>query len=207
MMFSNARATPNQSTQQMHTNRWINVFAASRLPRSNQSIPPANPVQTITEVPTEPTKKKMKWGEPVWLFFHTIAEKVHPESFPQIRLELLKLINNICRNLPCPMCSQHAASYLDKTNMNTIQTKEQLIEFFYTFHNEVNKRKGFQQFPRELLRDKYSTANTVNIITHFLVHFLDKSYSIRMIADDFHRKRLVGELKIWLRSNIQHFQP
>ena len=81
-----------------------------------------------------------------------------------------------------------------------------MIDFFYTFHNEVNKRKGFAQFPRENLRDKYSKANTLNIINYFLIHLLDKSYSIRMIADDFHRKRLVEDIKKWLGSNLHHFQ-
>ena len=122
-------------------------------------------------------------------------------------MELLHLITGICRNLPCPTCSEHASTYLVNTNINAIQTKEQLIEFFFTFHNEVNKRKGFAQFPRELLREKYSKANTMNIINHFLVNLLDKSYSIRMIAEDFHRKRLVEEIKQWLRNNLQHFQP
>jgi len=94
---------------------------------------------------------------------------------------------------------------LASINMNNIQTKEQLIDLFYVFHNEVNKRKGFAQFPRELLHEKYSKANTVNIINYFLLHFLDKSYSIRMIADDFHRKRLVEDIKKWLKENLQHF--
>jgi hypothetical protein len=71
----------------------------------------------------------------------------------------------------------------------------------------VNKRKGVALFPRELIREKYSKANTLNIINHFLVNLLDKSYSIRMIADDFHRKRLVEDIKKWLSNNLQHFQP
>jgi hypothetical protein len=194
--------------QQLNTNRLVNAFSISRLHRISKSIQPVNTVQSVKEVPPpEPEKKKMKWGEPVWFFFHTMAEKVNPESFPKIRLEFLKIVSSICRNLPCPMCSQHAASYLDNFNINTIQTKEQLIDFFYAFHNEVNRRKGFQEFPRELLHDKYSKANTINIINHFLIHFLDKSYSIRMIAEDFHRKRLVVEIKTWLSTNLQHFQP
>jgi hypothetical protein len=178
----------------------------NRLARPIQKVN-KQPVQTIQEVPQDPTKKKMKWGEPVWFFFHTIAEKVKPESFSIIRMELLQLVTNICRNLPCPTCSEHATKYLENTNINTVKTKEQFIEFFYTFHNEVNKRKGLAQFPRELLQEKYSKANTLNIINHFLVNLLDKSYSIRMIADDFHRKRLVEDIKKWLSSNLQHFQP
>ena len=204
IMFSKPRSTlpPSVNTDNI---AMMNVFGMNQFVRRQQ--PSNQPVQTIKEVPEDPSKKKMKWGEPVWFFFHTIAEKVNPESFATVRVELLQLITSICRNLPCPTCSQHASTYLANTNLNTIKTKEQLIEFFYTFHNEVNKRKGFAQFPRELLREKYSKANTMNIINHFLVNLLDKSYSIRMIADDFHRKRLVVEIKKWLGNNLQHFQP
>ena len=204
IMFSKPRSTlpPSVNTDNI---AMMNVFGMNQLVRRQQ--PSNQPVQTIKEVPEDPSKKKMKWGESVWFFFHTIAEKVKPESFATVRVELLHLITSICRNLPCPTCSEHATTYLANTNLNTIKTKEQLIEFFYTFHNEVNKRKGFAQFPRELLREKYSKANTMNIINHFLVNLLDKSYSIRMIADDFNRKRLVGEIKKWLSNNQQHFQP
>jgi hypothetical protein len=203
-MFSKPRSTLPPSVNKNNI-AIMNVLGMNQFVIRQQPI--NQPVQTIKEVPEDPSKKKMKWGEPVWFFFHTIAEKVKPESFATVRKELLQLITSICRNLPCPTCSQHASTYLANTNLNTIKTKEQLIEFFYTFHNEVNQRKGFAQFPRELLREKYSKANTMNIINHFLVNLLDKSYSIRMIADDFNRKRLVGEIKKWLSNNQQHFQP
>uniref|UniRef100_A0A6C0HI20 thiol oxidase n=1 Tax=viral metagenome TaxID=1070528 RepID=A0A6C0HI20_9ZZZZ len=203
-MFSKPRSTLPPSIRSDNISM-MNILSLSRMQRNAQSTFTPAPVQTIKEIPEDPSKKKMKWGEPIWFFFHTIAEKVKPESFSSIRMELLQIITNICKNLPCPYCSQHAITYLANTNINNIQTKEQLIEFFYTFHNEVNQRKGFDLFPRELLHDKYSKANTVNIINYFLIHLLDKSYSIRMIADDFHRKRLVEHIKKWLINNLQHF--
>lgn len=205
LMFSKPRSTLPPSIRQDNISM-MNVVNMNRFARQSQN-PPKQQIQTIQEVPQEPQKKKMKWGQPVWFFFHTMAEKVKPESFAIIRMELLQLVTSICKNLPCPTCSQHAVTYLANTNINTIQTKDQLIDFFYTFHNDVNKRKGLAQFPRELLQEKYSKANTLNIINHFLVNLLDKSYSIRMIADDFHRKRLVEDIKKWLNNNLQHFQP
>ena len=208
IMFSKPRSTLPPAIHRDNV-AMMNVFSVKRLLSQKQvhSQPPTQPIQTINEVPEDPAKKKMKWGEPVWFFFHTIAEKVKPESFAIVRMELLQLITSICRNLPCPTCSQHATTYLANINLNLIQTKEHLIDFFYTFHNEVNKRKGVAQFPIELLREKYSKANTLNIINHFLVNLLDKSYSIRMIAEDFHIKRLVDDIKRWLTNNLKHFQP
>lgn len=206
LMFSKPRSTIPPAAHQSNV-PMMNIFSMTRITRQQHQIPKQNPVQPIQEVQQDPTKKKMKWGQPVWFFLHTIAEKVKPESFQIVRMELLRIISNICSNLPCPTCSQHATTYLANTNINTITTKDQLIDYFYTFHNEVNKRKGFSQFPKELLHEKYSKANTLNIINHFLVNLLDKSYSIRMIADDFHRKRLVEDIKKWLGNNLQHFQP
>lgn len=203
IMFSNPRSTIQ--TLNSRKNGMVNMFTMSRIVRPITQIHKSPTVETIKEVQEDPAKKKMKWGEPVWFFFHTLAEKIKPERFSAVRLGLLQLITNICRNLPCPTCSQHATTYLASINMNNIQTKEQLIDLLYIFHNEVNKRKGFAQFPRELLHEKYSKANTANIINYFLLHFLDKSYSIRMIADDFHRKRLVEDIKKWLNENLQHF--
>ena len=45
---------------------------------------------------------KVKWGEPTWYLFHTLAEKINDESFPTIREELLNVFYSICSNLPCP---------------------------------------------------------------------------------------------------------
>jgi len=154
---------------------------------------------------TPPPAKKMKWGEPTWFFLHTMAQKIKPEYFQQVRQGLLYQINSICRNLPCPDCAGHAAQHLDKSNFNRIQSKEELITFLYNFHNVVNKKKGFQIFPKEDLYDKYSKANTINIINNFLFHYSDKSKSIRMISNDMFRTRVVSDLKVWMNNNLQYF--
>ena len=171
-------------------------------------IPPvvSNENVTITQENTPPPSKKMKWGEPTWFFMHTMAQKIKPEHFQQVRQGFLSQINSICRNLPCPDCAAHAAQYLDKSNFNRIQTKDELILFLYEFHNSVNLRKGVPVFPKEEVYDKYSKANTVNIINYFLFHFADKSKSIRMISNDMYRIRITNLLKEWLNGNLQYFE-
>lgn len=162
---------------------------------------------TIMATPPKPEGKKMKWGEPIWFFFHTMAEKINPDKFHIIRIRFFQIVSNICKNLPCPICSEHATQYLNNTNLNTIQTKEQLIDFFFTFHNSVNLRKGEPLFQIEQLHDKYSKANIVNIINNFLVNFTDKSFNMRMLADDFQRKQITKDIKSWLTDNLQYFNP
>lgn len=196
MMFSRARANTknNMMTQNMNF---------------NMTLYPSRPIQVqpATEPVAAEKPKKMKWGEPTWFFLHTMAQKVKPEYFDTIRQGFLTQISTICRNLPCPDCANHASNYLDNSNFNRIQTKEDLILFLYNFHNAVNAKKGYPLFSKSELHEKYSKANTMNIINYFIYHFTDKSKSIRMISNDMFRVRIIKLLKEWLNSNIQYFDP
>jgi hypothetical protein len=194
MIFSRSRANNNNSSQNMNF-----TMKSFTIPQNVQSI------QSSPATSSEEKPKKMKWGEPTWFFLHTMAQKVKPEYFDTIRQGFLSQISSICRNLPCPDCSAHAATYLDRSNFNRIQTKEDLILFLYDFHNTVNAKKGFLLFSKENLHDKYSKANTMNIINYFILHFIDKTKSIRMISNDMFRTRIIRSLKEWLNANLQFF--
>jgi hypothetical protein len=150
-------------------------------------------------------EKKILWGPAIWFLLHTMAEKVKPELFSSIRVELLNNIYSICVNLPCPLCSNHAKEYLDKINFNTIQTKLDLKILLFNFHNDVNKRKNYALFSREELDEKYSRANTVNIIHNFIIFFQDKYRSPKLIADDLQRKYIAIRLREWFSHNIHSF--
>jgi len=159
----------------------------------------------VVEKKEETQPKKMKWGEPTWFLFHTLACKVKEEDFPKVRSELLGNIYNICSNLPCPVCAEHAVEYMRKINFNSIQTRRQLIDLLFNFHNEVNKKKGFLLFKYEDLDEKYSKAVTKNIIFNFMIHYQDKHKSIHMIANDLYRSRQVVVIKEWFNKNIKYF--
>jgi hypothetical protein len=183
----------------------IMTFSARYRHHVAQSIPePA--AKQLDQIAASPVKK-MRWGEPTWFLFHTLAEKIKPEYFASIRQEMIEMIRMICMNLPCPICSTHAKTYLAGTNFATIVTKEHLRIFFYNFHNEVNRRKGYAFFPYDQVEAKYSKANTVNIIHHFMMHFEDRNPSnVRMIADSMYRQRIVSLLKTWFSKNVQMFE-
>lgn len=174
-----------------------NVFQMMKtIPRN--IIKQQDPDQTSLE-------KKILWGPAIWFLLHTLAEKVKPELFSSIRVELLNNIYSICVNLPCPLCSNHAKEYLDKINFNTIQTKLDLKILLFNFHNDVNKRKNYALFSREELDEKYSRANTVNIIHNFIIFFQDKYRSPKLIADDLQRKYIAIRLREWFSHNIHSF--
>ena len=173
--------------------------------QKSQNVQPS-PVEKQIEEPIVTGKKPMKWGEPTWFLFHTMAEKVKPQYFSEIRVELLNIIYTICSNLPCPDCAKHATEYMNGINFNTIVTKRDLQLMLFNFHNEVNRRKKFREFPIEELNVKYSMANTVNIIHNFMPYFEDRTGSLRLIADNLHRSRVALQLKAWFNKNIGVFE-
>lgn len=195
MMFSLARRKTTQSQQppaQMQ-------FAYRQIPTHvvNKPVPP---VQQQDILP------KMKWGRPIWTFFHVMAQKVKPEYFNLVIQDFLKNILLVCATLPCPICSTHASEYMRSINMNNIRTKDDLINLFFNFHNVVNQRKGYAVLQKDQI-PKYETANTIAAIKSFVHAFEDKSRSIKLMADDIARARISSQFKFWINANIQYFEP
>jgi hypothetical protein len=197
-----------QSPAMTFSNKYRNFLLQKSIPPSPIEQHVAYPSRNVIakKEPVDPKKKPMKWGEPTWFLFHTLAEKIKPEYYPEIQKELLNIIYTICSNLPCPNCAKHATEYLNAMNFNTLTTKDSLRIMLYNFHNAVNRRKGFPEFPYEELSKKYSAANTVNIIYNFMPYFEDKVGSIRLIADNLHRSRVALQLRAWFNKNIGAFE-
>lgn len=158
------------------------------------------------ELPLLQPPVKLKWGEPFWNLFHTMAEKIIPENYFRLKTEMFEIIRAICYNLPCPDCANHARNYINGININTIHTPQQLKEMFYVFHNFVNARKNLPLFPREELDKRYQSMNMKTTIGIFLQHFRDKHKSTRMLADDLHRAKLANKFEKWFIENLGSFQ-
>jgi hypothetical protein len=182
------------SKQYLAANR--KIVEQSTVPRV---LPPPPPVVS--------DGAKMRWGKPIWTFFHLLAHKVKDEDFNLIRLELLNNIYAICSVLPCPICSDHAKRYLQSVNFNNIRTKQDLKILIYNFHNDVNKNKGYASFNAVNLDETYDAMNFVNAINQFIFHFEDKHRSAKLMADDMMRTQISNKTKTWIRNNIQHFSP
>lgn len=169
-----------------------------------QRVFAANP-PIINQIIRDDKPKTMTWGQPTWFLLHTIAQKVKDDQFPKIRRELFDIILKICNNLPCPDCATHATRYMQGINFDTIVTKQHLKDLLFRFHNSVNARKGYPLFEFKELDAKYSSANTVNIIQSFMIHFENRSYSSRVSAHNFHRGLAIIKIKKWLFENSRHF--
>lgn len=213
-MFTNPRSLSSGSQKHINMTRPFSLYLRHNVPNNKityrgQSINSGGISASSKEMvafPSHDPVKKMKWGEPFWFLFHTMAEKVKEEIFPSVREELLNLIYTICINLPCPDCSNHAIQYLNGIHFRRIQSKSELKEMLFVFHNAVNVKKKVSLFPREELDAKYSKAQMIPILNDFMVHFRNKKSSIQMIANDFHRERIFKELQNWFNINIHIFE-
>ena len=152
-----------------------------------------------------PDNTRARWGNPTWTFFHTIAEKIHPNHFDEIRESMLNMIYTICINLPCPECAMHAKQFLDSINFQSIQTVDDFRTMLWKFHNTANARRGVDLFSYDMLRQTYSNANTVNVVMNFLKVFQDRHFNTRTVANDFHRKRAVVAINQWIQDYLYKF--
>ena len=160
---------------------------------------------TAATAATAPRPKTMIWGEPTWFLFHTLAHKVKDEAFPIVRQGLLDVIVKVCSNLPCPTCAEHATQFLQTVNFAAIQTKQNLKDLLFRFHNLVNAKKSFPLFAYAELDEKYNAANTGNIILNFMKHF--EGSTPKLEANHFSKMRTLQFLKQWFSQNLQYFEP
>ena len=125
MKFKNTRAVRgNMSMSFSNANGSTNTNYLSLQPVTHQ------PVSSV--VPATADKKQL-WGKHIWLFIHGLLEKLKDSSFYIVKEGLIYHLKSICGNLPCPDCSNHANQYLNKMDMNKIQSKRDLVLYFFTF--------------------------------------------------------------------------
>ena len=94
------------------SNKYRNFASQTRIDAQNNSnVDSSGDKKTTLSNANTPMKKTMKWGEPTWFMFHTLAEKIKPEYFQEIRMDLLNIIYTICTNLPCPDCARQSCRF------------------------------------------------------------------------------------------------
>jgi hypothetical protein len=155
---------------------------------------------------SEYTSKKLLWGPPIWNMLHTLSHKIQESYFEEHKKGLFDIITAIITNLPCHICSTHAKQYITMYNFHRIQTKQELILFMYHFHNAVNQKKNnpFFQVDQLLI---YQNTVTFKIVHIFLQEFMKKTTNgtIRMIADEMHRKALTQKIHSYFMENMYIF--
>lgn len=143
------------------------------------------------------------WGPSTWIFMHTLAAKIKESSFSVIGPSLIRVLIQICNNLPCPECSQHAKQFWAKVKTVNIKTKDDLINLLFVFHNMVNKRKQLSPFKYDYL-SYYKTRNVIQTYNTFSRNFNTRG-NMNLINESFRRNMMLSSLRGWLMTNLIHF--
>lgn len=148
---------------------------------------------------------RKKWGNPLWTFFHFISENISTAYYSKNHSFMNRYLYELISNIPCPVCKKHAQTYTKRNNFMIIRNKNQLIEYFYNFHNFVNKQTGKKIFLKEQLKI-YSTMNASQVFQNLYNNFFKTYYGVRIFRSHITRgqkKKLIQLWHIYIR-NKQH---
>lgn len=148
--------------------------------------------------------KKAVWGPIVWKTLHCITLKVKDEEFPNEREQIIKIITNICSNLPCPQCSSHAMGVIRRYKLRDVKTKTDLIKFVYMMHNHVNKRLKKQFYTFQDI-EHYKQYDIKTVLTNYYTMNMNMKQSEKMMLHSYHRKAFLNLFHTYFKNNISKF--
>jgi len=137
---------------------------------------------------------KKDWGNISWILMHSLAQHISENNFANSKQILIKIIFDICNNLPCPDCREDANKLLKTSNINKITNKKQLISFLCEFHNIVNKKLNKPIKKIEEIEKQYRRAKLNNIVITFFNIYNSVIYNEKMLNDSFRRKLFLKKL-------------
>ena len=147
------------------------------------------------------------WGPSIWYCFHTLAEKLKPEHEGEVQTILFHF-KQVCFNLPCPSCTAHATETLQKASIEKIKTRQELKQFFWEFHNLVNKRLNKPTFTMDECDNLYKKANTVNVVNHFIAVMKSNQVSSeKTMMNSMTRHLCVDGVAKYVKQNGYKYNP
>lgn len=76
-----------------------------------------------------------EWGRGFWLVIWII---LYDETlFPELD-EVKEFLDVITRNLPCEMCQKHISEKIQKNNIMSSNSRNDIIQFFIDVYNQTN---------------------------------------------------------------------
>lgn len=110
-----------------------------------------------TETFQENLFDKQSWGPKLWEVMHTFsfAYPITPSNIQ--KQSAMNFFSSIGYLIPCSHCSQHCLEYT-RNNPPQVRSKQELVNWVYIFHNEVNKRLGKPIYSKAQLYNKYESS-------------------------------------------------
>ena len=144
-----------------------------------------------------------EWAMPTWVFLHAWAANIPPQQYALQKNDILKTVKDICANLPCPMCAQHATTYISA--ISTLPTVDDFKRMLWHFHNTVNIRIKKPFFKYESLAT-YNKLNVPYLYNVFMTYFSAREPNMKLMLEGMHRTSAVRRLKKWFSANV-HGNP
>ena len=144
-----------------------------------------------------------QWGPLTWIFFHTLSEKIREDTFEYEKKNIIKVVNLICNNLPCPYCKTHAVQYLKENQISLVKSKYDLQLYFFQFHNTVNIQQYKQLF---VVNDLiiYKTKR-LNIISKYFLKRFTENQNNKLMHEQMARKSISKIIIQWLNTHYRSF--
>ncbi len=130
-----------------------------------------------------------------WLLLHSLASKIKEEKLIENKEKINNLIEDICKNLQCPVCVEHSTNYLNG-NKITLDSKNELINYLYIFHNIINKITNKKIISIDIISN-YENVKILNI----LENYINKNIN----PDLLEHNKVYYELENKIKENIDWF--
>lgn len=147
---------------------------------------------------------KSKWGPIVWNMLHCLTLKIKPQHFEEEKSNIILIINNICNNLPCPICSVHASQYMKKNKIHLVKNKEELALFIFHFHNNVNHRLKRKLETKDVFK-QYNKMKFSNVCNEFFKIYFMGVRSNRLIMHSMHKEMASNKIFKILKNNLYKY--
>lgn len=144
------------------------------------------------------------WGNHTWNFLHILAAKINPDKFLSEKNDIIDVIKQVCRNLPCPDCSEHATGLLNRVDVNTINSKYDVELMLFYLHNNVNNRIKLPIQDISII-DKYKNGNLIIALNNIYQIYTKNSNTPKLMIQSLNRKQCIKTIYKYIIDNTDKF--
>lgn len=97
------------------------------------------------------------WGPLQWGALHYSAAGYEDAPNRYTQMMMKQRIQTLPVEIPCASCRAHCAEYINKANIDSaVSSRTSLFQFYFDFHNAVNKRLGKPELDIVRAKEMYS---------------------------------------------------
>lgn len=134
------------------------------------------------------------WGPATWRALHVVCASLNTNN-PQVVNAIWRAWCGVLKELPCPICSQHAADYLGRV-LRPPRTKMELNVIFWKFHNHVNRSLGKRPLSMSDAQAWVVRAPAKKLLLDFCNRYLMRAGGRNMLHSQTRKMRLNNLLQV-----------